>query len=138
MNVTREVISDLLPLYLSNGASEDTRRLVETFLEQDKEFAQLVSTRTDEVLKAEIEIPLTKEKELKLLERTKRLLKLREASFFMAIFFSFSPLTVWHTSWGSGWLIRDFPLVSAGLALVAALLWVFHCVLRRNLGVSGM
>ena len=138
MNVTREVISDLLPLYLSNGASEDTRRLVETFLEQDKEFAQLVSTETDEVLKAEIEIPLTKENELKVLERTKRLLKLREASFFLAIFFSFSPLTVWDTSWGSGWLIRDFPLVSAALALVAALLWVFHCVLRRNLSASGV
>ncbi len=138
MKVTREVVSDLMPLYLSNGASEDTRRLVESFLEQDKEFAQLLSTRTDKVLKAEIDIPLTKEKEMKVLERTKRLLKLREASFFLAIFFSCAPLTVWHTSWGSGSLIKNFPLAAAGLALVGALLWIFHCVLRRNLGVSGM
>ncbi|MBN4058954.1 hypothetical protein JYU10_00625 [bacterium AH-315-J04] len=138
MNITREVISDLLPLYLENSASEDTRRLVETFLEQDKEFAQLVSTRTDEVLNAEIDIPLTKEKELKVLERTKRLLKLRETAFFLAIFFSLSPLTAWHTSWGSGSLIRDFPLVSAALAVVAALMWILHFVLRRNLSVAGM
>ena len=39
-NVTRDVVSDLWPLYASNEASPDTRRLVEAFLREDAEFAR--------------------------------------------------------------------------------------------------
>jgi len=39
-NVTREVVSDLWPLYLSGAASPDTRRLVEEFLTGDPQLAQ--------------------------------------------------------------------------------------------------
>ncbi len=42
MNVTQEVIVDLLPVYLSGEASPATRSLVEEFLKQDAEFAQRV------------------------------------------------------------------------------------------------
>jgi len=35
MNVTREVILDLLPVYLAGEASPDTRALIEEFVEQD-------------------------------------------------------------------------------------------------------
>jgi anti-sigma factor RsiW len=39
-NVTRDVIVDLWPLYVSGEASRDTRGLVEAFLRKDPEFAQ--------------------------------------------------------------------------------------------------
>lgn len=39
-NITRDVISDLWPLYASGEASPDTRALVEAFLREDPEFAQ--------------------------------------------------------------------------------------------------
>jgi anti-sigma factor RsiW len=39
-NVTRDVIVDLWPLYVSGEASQDTRRLVEAFLSDDPEFAR--------------------------------------------------------------------------------------------------
>ena len=42
MNVTREVILDLLPLYLAGEASPATRALVEEYLKQDSELAQRV------------------------------------------------------------------------------------------------
>jgi len=41
MNVTREVILDLLPLYLADEASPDTQALVKAFLEQDPDLAKL-------------------------------------------------------------------------------------------------
>lgn len=41
METTRDVILDLLPLYLADEASPDTRALVESHLEKDPEVADL-------------------------------------------------------------------------------------------------
>ena len=43
MNVTREVIYDLLPAYFAGDASSDTRALVEAYFETDPEFARMAS-----------------------------------------------------------------------------------------------
>ena len=40
MPITREVITDLWPVFLSGEASADTRALVEDFLQHDPEFAR--------------------------------------------------------------------------------------------------
>jgi len=47
MAVTREVILDLLPLYLSDEASPDTRLLVKEHLENDSELARLATQWKD-------------------------------------------------------------------------------------------
>jgi anti-sigma factor RsiW len=39
-NVTRDIVSDLWPLYVSGEASPDTRALIEAFLREDPEFAR--------------------------------------------------------------------------------------------------
>ncbi len=39
-NITRNIIADLYPLYVSGDVSADTRRLIEDFLGEDPEFAQ--------------------------------------------------------------------------------------------------
>jgi hypothetical protein len=41
MEVTREVIVDLLPLYLADEASPETQALVEEYLERDPDLARL-------------------------------------------------------------------------------------------------
>ena len=41
METSRDIILDLLPLYLSDEASPDTRALVESHLEDDPEMASL-------------------------------------------------------------------------------------------------
>jgi hypothetical protein len=41
MEVTRDVILDLLPLYLADEASTDTQALVKHYLEHDPDLAQL-------------------------------------------------------------------------------------------------
>jgi hypothetical protein len=41
MNVTRDVVTDLLPLYFSGEASEDTRRVVEDFFRENPDFERV-------------------------------------------------------------------------------------------------
>jgi len=41
MKVTRDVILDLLPLYLADEVSPDTQGLVKAYLEQDPDLAKL-------------------------------------------------------------------------------------------------
>ena len=43
MNVTREVIYDLLPAYFAGDASDDTRALIEAYFATDPEFARMAS-----------------------------------------------------------------------------------------------
>jgi len=47
MAVTREVIMDLLPLYLSEEASNDSRALVKEHLENDAELARMATQWKD-------------------------------------------------------------------------------------------
>jgi hypothetical protein len=42
MKITRDVVTDLWPLYLSGEASPDTKALVDAFLAGDPEFARLL------------------------------------------------------------------------------------------------
>jgi hypothetical protein len=41
MNVTREVVTDLLPIYFSGEASADTKVLVEDYFRQDPDFERI-------------------------------------------------------------------------------------------------
>ncbi|MFN2244947.1 MAG: hypothetical protein ACK2U2_21830 [Anaerolineae bacterium] len=61
MDVTRDVILDLLPLYLADEASADTRVLVEKYLETDPELARTAEQSAATGLPKDMPIPLTKE-----------------------------------------------------------------------------
>jgi anti-sigma factor RsiW len=74
MEITRNVILDLLPLYLADEVSADTRALVEKFLETDPELAN-VARRTAKVkLPEDIPVPLSKENQMEAYKEAKRLL----------------------------------------------------------------
>ena len=139
MEVTRDVVMDLLPLYQAGEASGDTRRLVEAFLARDSALARIAASSAREVLRAEpAAAPREQDADLRALRTTKRLVRLREAAFFMAIFLTVSPLTAYDTSWGSGWVIRDRPWLALGLGAAAAAMWAVHIALRRRLATSGL
>lgn len=72
MEVTENVIKDLMPMYLANEVSKDTRMLVEEYLKSDPEFAEKYK-RADVKLSEEITIPLNKEDQLKAFIKVKRL-----------------------------------------------------------------
>ena len=71
-NVTRDVIVDLWPLYVSGEASKDTVGLVEAFLREDPEFARTLNHDARAPLPG-VGLPsLTPDHELKTLARLKR------------------------------------------------------------------
>ena len=74
MEITRNVILDLLPLYLADEASADTRALVEEYLETDPELANVAKQSAAMELPGDIPIPLTKEDEMEAYRKTKRLI----------------------------------------------------------------
>jgi len=77
MEIDREVILDLLPLYLEGECSPNTRALVEKYLETDPELAR-IAKQTDLVrtLK-EIPMPLSKEKALETHQAAQRWMAIR-------------------------------------------------------------
>jgi len=64
MNITRNVILDLLPLYAAGEVSTDTRALVEKYLETDPDLANVA--RQMGSLEKPKEIPVTLSQEVKL------------------------------------------------------------------------
>ena len=51
MEITRNVILDLLPLYLADEVSADTRALVEKYLETDPELANIAEQSASKTVK---------------------------------------------------------------------------------------
>jgi hypothetical protein len=71
MDITRNVILDLLPLYLADEVSEDTRALIEKYIETDPELAEITQKKAALSLKEGIPVPLTKEDKMKAYERAR-------------------------------------------------------------------
>jgi hypothetical protein len=77
IEITRNIILDLLPMYLANEVSEDTKDLIEKYLETDRELANMVKHSTEMGLPKDIPIPLTRDDNLRAFKRAKRRILLR-------------------------------------------------------------
>ncbi len=77
MEVTREVILDLLPLYLADEVSADTRTLVLEFLETDPELAHMAEQSAAMELAEGVPVSLTKEDQMEAYKEAKRYMFLR-------------------------------------------------------------
>lgn len=128
MKITRDVILDLLPLYLADEVSEDTRAIVEAHLQTDPKLAQLVeqAQQNDFLtnLDNEVAIPLTKEHEMKTFEKTKRLTFQYNLFLALAIFTSLLFIAFRGDSEGNiSWLWQDSDMGYA-IFVVAAVFWM--------------
>ena len=74
MEITKNVILDLLPLYLADEVSEDTRTLVENYLDTDKELADLAKQSAAVELPGDVPVSLTEEDKMKTYKKTRWLL----------------------------------------------------------------
>jgi hypothetical protein len=141
MKVTREVITDLLPAYLSKEASTDTCVLVEEFFMQDPEFAALVKEKKSEELLGQLPvIPLSKDHERETLIRTKNRLKWRTHWLSMAIVFTLMPLSCsFSSSWHLSWIMfRDAPQAANIFTIFAVICWIQYFITRHKLRSSGI
>lgn len=75
MSISRNVILDLLPVYLAGEASEDTRMLIEEYLQTDKELAQMVAESNKTPFTQNIEVPVNKESEMASLEKAQAMIQ---------------------------------------------------------------
>ena len=69
--ITRNVILDLLPLYLAEEVSDDTRVLVEEYLESDPEIAEAARSSSANTKTEDIPLPRKKEDKMETYEKAK-------------------------------------------------------------------
>jgi anti-sigma factor RsiW len=123
MNITNDVIADLLPLYLAGEASPGTRRLLEDYLHEHPEFAATVRAAADRsaaLLQGTESGAPVPDQETVTLERVRRfnhrrtlLLALAIGTLLTSLAFSFDGNRI---QW---FMLRDSPL-QALLLMVAA------------------
>ena len=141
MKVTRDVVRDLLPLYAAGEASADSRALVEEFLQQDPELAQLaeVSRSQESALRSGAEIVSTVDSERASLRLAQRLIARRTLLLGAGIFFALLPGTFLFSDNTVVWLMwRDFRPGAVLSLLLAVSAWVGFFWTTRRLRVTGL
>ena len=135
LKVTRDVITDLLPLFESGEASEETKRLVQGFLAADPEFARRVEKLKQARPSTEKPLPRP-EVEMESLRRTRRLVRTQSSVMAVAIFFTLAPFAFLFQEGRLSWmLIRESPTVGGAYLLTGIVLWIIYFVMRLRLRV---
>ena len=124
MNISRNVILDLLPVYLAGEASVDTREVVEQFLADDPALAKLVEQSKQNPLEGEIPVPLNKEHEMKTFEKTKQLLFQQKLFLALAVAATLMLAAFRFDAEGAEWLWINSPAIGWVLLLVATIFWI--------------
>jgi anti-sigma factor RsiW len=137
MNISRDVVKDLIPVYLAGDASADTRALVESYLKTDPELALDVTAAGGTSLGLPATPLPTAEKQA--LDATRQLLKSRTSTLVVATLFTVLPLTfAFKGTTITFFLIRDAPAIGLAWWVTAAIMWIWHVMIRRRLRVSGL
>jgi anti-sigma factor RsiW len=137
MTITRDVVRDLLTVYLAGEASADTRAIVENYLRTDPELARDVEAARHNGLGLPSTVAPTSEKQV--LDATRQLLKTRTSTLVVAVLFTLLPLTfAFRGTEITFLLIRDAPVIGLVWWATAAVMWAWHVRIRRRLSVSGL
>ena len=137
MNVTREVITDLLPLYFSGEASPDTIELVDDFFRRDPEFAHLARRLGDVREKLVQHVPppqATLEKEA--LKKARAMVHARNLWLGFAFAYTILPM-LFFKKHGQWWfMVRDNPEMAEMFFFFAFFCWVaylfYYVKLRKS------
>lgn len=137
MNLTPNVIRDLLTVYLAGDASADTRVLVEECLARDPALKAEADAATAGLQLPPTPAPPTAEK--RALDKTRELMKTRTSTLVTAVLFTALPFTFTFSGGRITFvLFRDQPVIAGAWWLTAAVLWACHLWVRRRLAVSGL
>lgn len=72
MEITRQVILDLLPLYLADEVSEETRDIIERYLKSDPQLAKIAKESASLKLTEDVPPPLTQDDSLMAYRKARR------------------------------------------------------------------
>ena len=136
MNVTRDVIADLIPVYLAGEASADTRTLIEEYLRAHPQFAadlHAQAERSAELLSPG-ELPLAPDHEKSTLERIRRFNRNRTFLLAIAIACTLLPLSFAFIDGRVNWImLRDSPNAALGFWIAALACWMGYYLMGRRL-----
>ena len=99
MNITREVVADLLPIYYSGEASSDTKSLVEQYFRDNPDFERVARSAGTplETLRTVPLVAAGSEKEKRDLESVRCGLDRRKWLFGVSLFCTLTPLSFYFT-----------------------------------------
>ena len=136
MTVTRDVVTDLLPVYFSGEASADTRERVEDFFRHDPDFERVArsAAKPFETLREAVPIAPEADREKRDLECIRHELRWRRVMFGLALFLTLAPLAFVYSKGHLVWLMaRNAPWDAAFYWTWGALLWfIYFARLRRR------
>src|SRR5687767_11645115 len=140
MKVTRDVINDLLPIYLAGEASADTVTLVDEYLRQDAELAGTVANLRSHPPLLDTPLKLTPTHEKETLDMTRQLLRWRGILMGLALFLTLFPLSFrWDDDRITWQFFRDAPPFATAIVSIAAVVcWCSFLYVRRRLRSTGL
>jgi len=134
MKVTREVIADLWPVYVSGEAAPDTRALVEEFLGQDPEWERTLRAAEGQGIAA-LPADLPPDHEVQTLERVRG--RLRSGAPLRLVALASTGLAFARILADTSWDVSPRRFIIA--SVVAAAAWVLYLAQRaRALRAAGL
>lgn len=127
--IPQHVILDLLPLYLADEVSAETRNLIEEYLKTDPQLANLAKQAKQAPHLQEIPAPINKETEMEALKKVRKLMVQHNVFLALAVILTImmgiSYIFLWDEPRGA-----QAPFVFGGMA---TLFWVAFFMVNRKI-----
>ena len=131
MNVSKDIINDLIPLYVANDCSADTRALVEEYLQRNPQQAEEVRRMINTPLPS-VAPPARSLDETRAFREARRRLRRRSWLMALGIFFSVAPFSFVYSDGRLWWFLRDAPGSALVYAALGVLFWIIYAVERSH------
>jgi len=131
MNITNDIINDLIPLYVANECSADTRALVEEHLRQNPRQAEDLR-RIMQVPVGGAAPPAKAVLETQAFREARKRLRIRSALMALAIFFTLAPFSFVSLKGQTWMLVRDEPKAAAVYFALGIACWIAFAINRRR------
>ena len=134
MQVTRDIVIDLMPLYQSGEASADTRAAIEEFLRREPGLGKLMEQEDGGIPAADATAAL----EQHTVVRTRAVIRRRAWVQALALLCTLLPFSfAFRGGDVTFFMLRDVP-ASALLLLAGVALWLVYARLTRSLRTTGL
>ena len=131
MNVTKEVINDLYPLYVEKECGADTRTLVEEYLQRNPQHAEELRRVMSAPFPGAVP-PAKNLEEVQSLREARRRVRRRSWLLGFSLFLSLTPLSVLHTGGKTYWLFLESPVTALIDGALAVVCWIAYAVMRNR------
>jgi hypothetical protein len=141
VNVSKEVIKDLLPLYASGEASPDTCELVQQCVLEDPELAELLRqiAEGDELLRGKPPVPDLERSQVRSFKKARTLIRYRSGILGAAIAYTLLPFAFVYSNGHVRWIVlSDMPGAALSSIVIALALWATYVVLSVRARKIGL